>query len=143
MFSPTSSPLDIDLGRTLADSESLSVKIVYAGPIREVINNVNLISESLTELACYCGWFPLEKENGEFTYALRLTLPAGYVAVTDGRLIKENTENGKTVRMYERDAVGYDIPVIAGRRLKIRERKERIHYGASRLPGPGRARRRR
>lgn len=124
MFSPTASPLDIDLGRSLADSESVPVEIIYAGPIRGLINNVNLISESLTELACYCGWFPLEKENGEFTYGLRLTLPAGHVSVTDGRLIEEKAVKGKVVRVYRRETKGYDIPVVAGAQLKIQERKE-------------------
>ncbi len=124
MYSPSASPLDIDLGRGIAAPATVRVEIAYDGPIRDVVNGVNMISENLVEIGGYCAWFPMEKENGDFTYSLSLTLPAGSICVTDGKQVEEKTRGGKAVRVFRRDRTGFDIPVIAGPRLKILERGE-------------------
>jgi len=124
MYSPTGAPLDIDLGRGIRANEDVTIEVAYGGPISGVVNGVNLISPSLTELAGYAAWFPIEKENGSFRYLLRLTLPTDHVAVTDGRLVETARAGSKTTHTFRRDAPGFDIPVVAGPDLNVRERRE-------------------
>jgi len=65
------------------------VKIDYSGPISETINDVNLISEHLVELANYCTWFPIMKDSRDFTYVLAIALPSNQCSVTDGGFLGE------------------------------------------------------
>lgn len=96
MFSPSAAPIDIDLAREVRENEELTLDLAYDGPITGVINGVNLISPSPTEQGLYSAWFPIEKAGDAFTYGLKLTLPAGSVAVTDGRLIETTTSGDST-----------------------------------------------
>lgn len=124
MFSPDATPLDIDLGRALASGERLTLLIDYGGPISKTINNVNVISPALTELASYAAWFPKEKENGAFTYHLTVTLPADHaVAVTDGREIRTSTSGTSITHVFRRDQESFDIPLVSGPGLKLSERR--------------------
>ncbi len=123
MYSPSAKTIDIELPRAGNRTAAQKIEIVYSGPISKTINGVNLISEDLTEIAGYCAWFPLEKENGRFTYSLRMTLPAGCVSVTDGELVEESEAAGKITRLYRRETVGFDIPDIASGNLKVKGRE--------------------
>ena len=119
-FSPTGVPIDIDLPHSLKQGETAKIEIVYSGKITSVINRMNLISDRLTELALYSCWFPLIHEGMDFTYSLRITLPADYLCITDGDLQQKTTGGGKTTYCFRREQAGMDIPIVASDNLKVK-----------------------
>jgi hypothetical protein len=119
-FSRTGVPIDIDLPRSLKKGETAKIEIAYAGKITSVINDVNLVSEHLTELALYSSWFPLIHEGTDFTYSLRITLPANYLCITDGELEQKTAGGEKTTYCFRRERLGMDIPVLASDNLKVK-----------------------
>ncbi len=121
MYSPSGIPVDIELDEILDVGKSLVIDIRYSGSISSVINNVNMISGHLVEMALYSSWFPLMKGSRAFTYSLKITMPSDFICVTDGDLIeKEITEAGRTW-LFRRKSQGIDIPVIASDQFKIKQ----------------------
>ncbi len=123
MFSPTAIPVDIDFPAPVSAGATRDVSLVYDGPVSGPVNDVNMISASLVELAGYCGWFPMPESNGDFSYALRISLPEDFVAVSDGDLVSSATDDGRTERVFRRERPGFDIPLVAAPRLKSRSRE--------------------
>jgi hypothetical protein len=119
-FSRSGVPIDISLDRPLKKGETVQIEIAYGGEMTSVINEVNLISESLIELALYSSWFPLLHEGTHFTYSLRVTLPLNSVCVTDGELVRKTEEGGKAVYFFRRVRPGIDIPLLASSDLKVK-----------------------
>jgi hypothetical protein len=120
MFCPSGIPIDIDLDEALDADGHLLIDIRYSGPISQIINDVNLISDHLVEMAVYCSWFPLMKESRAFTYALKIDLPADFVCVTDGNLIESEVQEGRQTWLFKRESPGFDIPVVASDQFKIK-----------------------
>ena len=120
MYSPTGAPVDIVLPKPLKGGESLGIELTYSGTISSIVNNVNLISEHLTEIALYCSWFPLMEESRGFSYSLAATLPQDHVCVTDGDLIDKVVAESNTVWHFRRESPGYDIPLIASDQFKVK-----------------------
>ena len=58
------------------------------------------ISETGSFLLAGAGWYP-HLENSHSTYRLKVSAPAGMVAVTAGRAVSHITQNGKTVSDWE------------------------------------------
>jgi hypothetical protein len=133
MYSPSAKPIEIDLPPANSTNVCQEIKIVYSGPISKTINRVNLLSESLTEIALYCAWYPLLDKKQNFTYSLAVTMPEDQKTVSDGVLFAETKESGKITRHYERRAPGGDIPLIASNNIKFKVRetealKAEIYY---------------
>lgn len=133
MYSPSAKPIEIDLPRADNTDGLQEIKIVYSGPITRMINRVNLISESLTEIALYCSWYPLLEDKQNFTYSLAVTVPEDQKTISDGVLCGETKESGKITRLFERRSPGGDIPLIASNNIKVKVRetaaiKAEIYY---------------
>jgi hypothetical protein len=60
------------------------------------------ISETGSFLLAGAGWYP-HLENSHSTYKLKVSAPAGMVAVTAGRAVSRLTQNGKTESEWEID----------------------------------------
>ena len=123
MYSPSAKAIDIELPPDENMASSQKIEIDYSGPISQTINGVNLISEDLTEIALYCAWFPMLKENQSFTYSLMVTLPEGQRVVCDSEISSEAVKEGKVTWRCERRTPGYDIPLIASGNLKVKVRE--------------------
>jgi len=119
-FSRTGVPIDISLDRPLNKGETVKVEIAYEGEISSLINDVNMISEPLSELALYSSWYPLLHDGTRFTYSLRVTLPLNFVCVTDAALVQKSEESGKAIYFFRRDHQGMDIPLLASSSLKVK-----------------------
>jgi len=120
MYCPSGIPIDIDLDGSLDSGESLVIDIIYSGPISQVINDVNLISDHLVEIATYCSWFPLMKESRAFSYSVKIELPSDFICVTDGDLIETEVRQGRQSWFFKRESPSFDIPVIASDQFKIK-----------------------
>jgi hypothetical protein len=123
MYSPSAKAIDIELSPDVLMAGSKEIEIDYSGPINRTINGVNLISEGLTEIALYCAWFPMLRENQNFTYSLMVTLPEGQRVVCDSEISSEAVKEGKVTWRCERRTPGYDIPLIASGNLKVKVRE--------------------
>ncbi len=121
MYSPSGVPVDIQLNEPLDAGKSFVVDIRYSGLISSVINNVNMISDHLVEIALYSSWYPLMKGSRAFTYSVQITLPSDFLCVTDGELIEKETEEGRSTWWFKRDDQGMDIPVIASDQLTMKQ----------------------
>ncbi len=121
LFSRTGVPIDISLDRPLRKGGKGEIEIEYGGEMTSVIDGINLISESLVELAMYSSWFPLLHDGTHFTYSLRVTLPLNTVCVTDGELVQKTEESGKAVYSFRRTHQGFDIPLLASSDLKVEQ----------------------
>jgi len=119
-FSPTGTPLDIELPQRLNKGDRTGIQLAYGGEISSVINEVNLVSEPLTELALYSSWFPLVHEGAHFTYSLKITLPVGFICITDGEPLQKTDDGIKTVYIFRRDQPGMDIPIVVSNSLKVK-----------------------
>ena len=56
----------------------------YHGQVPEIINDVNLISPQLVELALYSGWYTYFKGLDNFTYEIKIQFPKEFVATSNG-----------------------------------------------------------
>jgi hypothetical protein len=95
-------------------SADLLVTITYAGifddpvPVRPVNADnpgygvTGTISEKGSFLLAGAGWYP-ELAGGQATYRLKVTAPAGLIAVTAGRSLGHKTNQGKTESNWEVD----------------------------------------
>ncbi len=131
-FSPTGAPWDIELSQRLNKGQSAVIQLIYGGEISSVISGVNLVSEPLTELALYSSWFPL-LHGTQFVYLLKVTLPTGFVCITDGELLQKTDDGIKTIYLFRRDQPGMDIPVVVSNSLKAKRLEvpgfhAEIHY---------------
>jgi hypothetical protein len=124
-YSPSARAVDIDWPLKGRPAKTGEVEIVYSGPVSETINDVNLISGHLVEIASYCAWYPLVKDSRNFTYSLAVTLPAGFRSATDGDLVSETASGSKITRRYRRELTGLDIPFFASDDIKVKARESR------------------
>ena len=123
MYSPSAKAIDIEMPADKNPDGAQKIEVDYSGPISKTIFGINLISEDLTEIALYCSWFPMLKENQSFTYSLMVTLPEGQRAVCDSEISSEAVKEGQVTWRCERRTPGHDIPVIASPNIKVKVRE--------------------
>jgi Peptidase family M1 domain len=90
----------------------------YSGSLAKAVNEVNIISPHLIELALYSGWYPYIKGLNLFDFDVKLTVPKNFKATSNGIIISE--ESTATEVTYEfKSLVGTnDIVLIAAPQLQ-------------------------
>jgi hypothetical protein len=90
----------------------------YDGEIRGVIFGCNLLTPELVELAFYTGWYPVFTGLEDFTFALEVDLPTGYLTTTNGSRTGLRESEGRTVTVWESCAPGFDLVLLASPELR-------------------------
>ncbi len=100
-----------------------NLEIRYSGYIKETINDVNMITPDLVELAVYSGWYPMNANaSSAFPYELELVLPDGYSLLTNGILEGRTPANGNTTYFIRSSPGGTgDIVILASGLLRVEE----------------------
>jgi hypothetical protein len=106
-----------DLSRPLVVQGSLgsSFEISYHGSLAQPIDDVNLITPGLVELAIYAIWYPVARrpEPRTFHYELNLTLPEDFVTVTNGEPAGEHCEAGLRTTTWRSGPEVSDMALVA------------------------------
>lgn len=101
------------------DAEQVGeLHIVYGGAITTVINQVNMISPDLVELALYSAWYPLYDGMTDYTFDMELDLPEGYTTTTNGMMQSRRDRAGRTITRWTSCAPAWDIFLLASPLLK-------------------------
>ncbi len=97
-----------------------AIELAYEGVMADTVGGINMIAPGLVELAMYTGWYPLDPAVSSFTYDLELTLPAGWVVASGGRLAATRVAGGRqTVRLVSATP-GMDVAFVASPGLVVR-----------------------
>lgn len=106
-FSPESTAVSVDA------PDALELHIQYGGELSEVINQVNMISPELVELALYSVWYPMFPGFPEFTFELQANLPNGFVTTTNGMQTAQREQEGRRITSWHSFKPGIDIVLLA------------------------------
>jgi hypothetical protein len=117
LFAKLGTPVEIEA----QSPHELYVK--YGGEIREVIWKCNLIKPELVELALYAAWFPLFQGWKEFTFELEISLPVGFLTVTNGNLDRQWEQDGRSFTSWKSTVQGVDMVILASPLLQKLEGK--------------------
>ncbi len=96
------------------------IELSYEGALPDTVSEVNLIAADLVELAGYTGWYPMDPAVPAFTYDLQLTLPAGWVVASGGRVRPGRAAGGRQTTRIVTEAPGMDIAFVASPGLVLR-----------------------
>lgn len=79
---------------TVAPAHEGPVRISYRGALpADLAEGTNLIEADRLELSLYSAWFPVPADLGAFAWTLRLHLPDGWTAVSNGRAVPGGFES--------------------------------------------------
>jgi hypothetical protein len=100
--------------------------VEYRGALRvssypPVVSLVNHVRSERVELAGYAAWYPRPQGLGALTFRLAVDLPPGFVAVTNGRLVRSEASHGRALTEWESFAPSGDIVLVAARHLRVRK----------------------
>ena len=84
-------------GVDAGDIRELHMK--YGGEIPEAINEVNMISPNLVELALYSAWYPLYDGMRDYTFELEIDLPDGLLLTTNGIMQKKWRQGDRSLSL--------------------------------------------
>jgi hypothetical protein len=109
-YMPESVPL------LLPDGPHESLELHYSFSASGMINDVNVISPDLVELALYASWYPVSSSLPRFTYDLTLELPAGWTVVANAQPSGSSTATARAWRSIRPVA---DVAVVAWPDLRL------------------------
>ncbi len=89
------------------------LRVSYGGEMPDIINNVNMISPDLVELALYSAWYPLFEGMRDFTFEMEIDLPEGFSLTTNGRLKKQWKRGDRAHSRWVSHAPGWDMMLLA------------------------------
>ena len=133
--------LKIKLGKTLKEEESIELVISYSGKPRKGFyfigpdkhypdKQVEAWTQGETTESKY--WFPcIDHPQVKFSSEISVIVPAGFIAISNGKLLKVEQKNKKQVYHWSTELnrqPSYLVSIVIGRYLEIKEGNNLYYY---------------